>query len=228
MIGLLFFMLILSLYIGNIMLHLTKKQILFLMISLSFLLLASCGDNNDNPNNPGTGEQTGLYFNIKSATVVYAATSYSDFTGDMKISFDNYGKKFRYETSESIFIFDEDAKTSYILMPDMKTYMESPTDISSIRHAFMYLGDATENVWQHYDNYKKETDRTIAGKNCSVFSWNDSGEDFMWGGWNTITFIYSTTINGTTEQFEAKSIAESANANDFIVPADYTLITYGG
>lgn len=197
------------------------------MIALSCLMLTACDKDDNNPNNPDAGgEQSELYFSIKAATIVYSTTNVPDFTGDVKISFDDYGKKFRIEMEKSIRIIDENANIYYILMPESKTYMESANN-TPFQFYFMYLP-----TWQNFPNFKKDANQTIAGKNCEIYSWTDNTADIIWGnviwgGWKGVTLMSSsTTTNGTPEKIEAKTFTESANASDFVVPADYTKITY--
>ena len=144
------------------------KKYLLLIVTAA-LLMAACGKDDDKPN-PGPGDGAGLYFGIKAATVVYNYLS-GDENHEMRIVFDDYGKKFRWETGNVIYIANEDAKTFYALMPEEKKYMELPASMAtSWRMAFMYLGDDVNSAWKYHPGFTKLSNKTIAGKNCTVYS----------------------------------------------------------
>jgi hypothetical protein len=204
------------------------KKYLFLAL-IAALFITACGsDNGFNPTDaPNDSTLVGPYFNIKAATITYSTENYvgSDNNSDIKLVLDDYGKKFRYETSEDVTIIDEDANKYYVLTPSTKTYVELSANMgTAVRFIFIYLGDDVISAWTIYPGFNKESNKTIAGKKCSVCSWKWDNESVEWGGWNRITFIYKVTADGEISKFEAKSITESANANDFKVPSDYTKI----
>jgi len=195
----------------------TKMMMAILIISI---VTISCGK--DDPVNNGNNNNQFQYdrFNIKAATIVY---SNEDDNGEFKIVFDDYGKKFRHEMSDQIVISDEDAKKYYVLIPAEKKYLEYSSEAgASNRYLFLYYGDDVGSAWSYYPGFIKQSNRTIAGKNCSVCKWGADGETFEWGGWSRITFLHSVVSGSDVSKFEAKSIVESAPANSFTIPDDYT------
>ena len=191
------------------------------------LVFASCGGDDNKGKLPIDPEYpfANAYFGIKAGTIVYSTENYLDEeNSDIKIIFDDYGKKFRYETHEIVMISDEDAQKQYTLLPATRQYTEVGYGMSSLRYGFTYIGDEVNLVWQYYPDFSK-SNRTIAGKNCSVCKWTDEDDEkWEWGGWQRITFLYSVIRDSQVEKFEAKSIIESAPANSFVPPSDYTKI----
>ena len=165
-------------------------------------------------------------FGVKSGKVVYEFTN-SDYETQTLI-FDDYGKRMRLERAEyDVVIFDAIAEKAYEMSMSDKTYNVIPysnTYATAAVAGFIYLGDDVGSVWQYYSGFKKESNQTIAGKNCTVYSWSADGEKVTWGGWKRLTFLYKTTYNAQDYDYGHKAISftESIPANSFAPPADYT------
>ena len=194
------------------------------LISISLLLFASCGDDNDTGLDPIGSDTTltGYYFGVKSGTIIYSITDVYNEVRQQTLIFDDYGKKVRIEELESIQICDEDAGKAYLLDTVSKTYMNlSSTVVPAIRVSFIYLGDDYGTNWTYYPNFSKEKNRTIAGKSCSVCKWGIGDVTTEWGGWKRITFIYTEDQGGSIWKKEAISYDESVPDNSFKIPNGY-------
>ena len=192
-----------------------KAKAFLFLIAAAMLVFMGCSKDNNNPTGPGGPDDPDnwLYFGVKAATIVYSQTSGDDF----KVIFDDGGKKFRLEEEGQIIIANEN--TCYILDPENKTYIALDAAFAgSFRVRFLFYGDDASKGWQYYPGFAKQSNKTIAGKNCSVYKWNDGdGGTIEWGGWSRITFLYKDG----DDKIEAKSFSESVAPNSFIVPADY-------
>jgi len=180
----------------------------------------------------GLGTDKGDYsFGVKQGTVHYNADGYSERDrGTMTLIFDDYGKKLRIErningSSATIIIWDQtdvNAVKGYTLDPESKTYLDKVGGGFPI-YDFLYVDD--NNKWyEGGDNFKKLSDRNIAGKSCNVCSFTDSGGNFERAGWNHILF-YKKDWDPKSDYFEqltATDFSETIPANSFTVPNDYT------
>ena len=206
-------------------------RIVSMILLLSFLLISCSKDSltnndvNDNIWQDNTLDE--FLFDIKSGTIIYNYSHYNQLTfhlyeKEMKIIFDDYGKKIRSETDGEIIISDEYTGTSYILYPETKTYTDYP-EMATFRVSYLiYQGDDINSNWNKYHNFTKETNRNIADKYCTVCKWDTPGSFYEWGGWNRITLLRVET-SVSIQKFEAKNIIEEqVPANSFVVPSDYT------
>ncbi len=207
----------------------TKFKLL-LSAAILFVAFAGCSKDSGDEDDPGLDSE--LLYGVKTGKIVYKATSWesgSSTSATQTVIFDDYGKRFRLEMDEVVWIYDAVAKKSYQLIPASKKYSESPfsADFGVASAAYFYLGDDLHSVWSYYPGFSKKSDKNVAGKTCSLYSWNTTeGITTEWGGWKRITF-WMQSYKGSPEtddsfRLEATSFSETIPANSFTVPSDYT------
>jgi hypothetical protein len=138
---------------------------------------------------------------------------------------DDYGKLYRIGDTNDATILDEKAGKAWSLDHGDKTYIEFSASfydgILAGRNAFKYKDNP------NMPGYQKLPNRTILGKECTVFSTTAAGITTTFGGWNEIEFFRerSGTVAGIeiNEIRTATSYSETVPANSFKVPSDYTL-----
>jgi|GEM_PF-2934581 len=206
-----------------------RALVMFLIVGLTAV---SCGKTNDDDDDDNE-QLEGFMYGVNKGTIEYKSTSFhgSEVLSSEKhtIIFDDKGQRSRLEIegSEEVLIFDAIAKKYYILMPYAKEYIEMPYSGYGLLGAYLYLGDDLNSVWKHYSGFKKLSNKTIAGKNCTVYSWSYGGESVECGGWKRITFwLQSSSASGYSSRLEATSFKETIPGNSFTPPADYTKIDF--
>ena len=193
-------------------------------------MFSSCSnDDKDNgSNNNGGTPSTGVY-KVKTANITYDLVENGILTRTETVMWDDYGKLYRIGDAETASIVDEKAGKGWSLDHREKTYIEYSA-------TFYEMALAGRNAFKYKDNpnmpgYQKLPNRTIAGKECTVYSTAVEGITKVHGSWNEIPFLkeetgvlvvgeHSITLN---ETYTATSYSETVPANSFKVPSDYTL-----
>jgi len=193
-----------------------KFQMLAAILGIALMSIAGCekdngGNDPDDPNAPGG--TSSAPFKIKQATIVYDML---EGLSQETVTFDENGKLFRLEDSYHIYILDENAKKAYSLEKSTKTYKEETLAFGRGKRQ-TYVMTITETGYAAA-GYKKTTE-TVAGKSCTVYSGTSGSTTASYGGWNEIVFLI--TLNGANV-IRALSFSETAAANSFNIPADYT------
>ena len=206
----------------------TVKLVIFFAILTTFA--AGCKKGIDEPDK--------RLFEVKAGTITYQYTFDvdGDHTTDMcTMIFDDYGNLARIGDV----IIDRISQKTYHLYPDEKQYREFPldSDLAQLWDKF-YLGN-DQRVWERkYPNmiisdFKKASDMTVAGKDCSVtlvdYKWEGTDDKctMFWGGWRKITFWIYETIEGIEgsrgfRKLEAIDFTKTIPSDCFSVPSDYT------
>jgi len=205
-----------------------------IMILVVGLATVSCKTSDDDDDD-GDGQQLeGFMYGVKKGTIVYKISDWYDEEATIEthtVIFDDNGKRTRLETGDDdIMIFDAIAGKMYILYPSDKEYLEMSYSGYGLLGAYLYLGDDLNSAWRHFPGFKKLSNKTIAGKNCTVYSWSADGVTVEWGGWNRITF-WCQSYEGApgssgSSRLEATSFKETIPDNSFTPPSDYTKIDY--
>jgi len=223
-------------YFRNLMNFNIRILAMALIISVA---AASCGgDKDENENDP---DIEGFMYGVKAGTIVYSYTYWSGspvampFEETHKITFDNSGKRMRLERLFSdaydIVIYDLIAEKKYILYPEAKVYYEIPYPDYGELYIYLFLGDDYNSEWRNLPGFSKQANKTIAGKNCTVYSWTDDGQTFEWGGWNRISFWMHVYTGAPETNYSYRMEATSFNENtppasSFEPPVDYEKITH--
>ena len=195
-----------------------------------------------------TAKFTALLFGIEKGTVVYDETSIShdgyDYlhvpsTTIITLVFDNYGRRYRRSTEmahgyPNTYIHDAIAKKSYEVSHYSQTYVERDyTDFFDITGSrYLYLGD---DGWQSNAAYTQLENKTIAGKECTVF-FRDDGTAYdnvkvtnEYAGWNRILFLWHNIHVGTRGFTKLEVIDFSEEIEDpeniFLPPPGYEKVT---
>ena len=187
---------------------------------LSAFMFVGCGDND-----PEEYDDEILYeFGIEKGKVSYRETTFNPGQDDdvqyFTMTFDKKGKLFRLSFGSIVYIDDAIANKFYQINTFTETYTES--DYSGIMALYLYHGD---HEWQSpaYAHFTKEDNKTVAGKNCTVYSWSSSGLRVEWGGWNRILFWNQPRTDN--DRLEATSFSEEIDADSFTVPPGYEKVT---
>ena len=185
-------------------------------------MFSGCKDKNAG-NDEGT--PTNGAFKVKSAVMTFKKVDSGVETTET-VMWDDYGKLYRIGDDETATIIDEKAGKGYGLDHKNKTYIV----LSEWLYSTVITG---RNAWKFVDGtnmpaYQKLPNRTIADKDCSVYSTTSSGVTTIYGGWNEIQFLReeSGVLEGTgitvSESYTAISYSETVPAGSFTVPSDYT------
>ena len=185
----------------------------------SCIMFVGCGDDDPEEYDDGI-----LYeFGIEKGTVTYRYTVFrpeqDDIVQTQIMAFDKKGKQFRLSLGSIVYIDDAIANKFYQINTITETYTES--DYSEIMGSYLYLGDH-EWLSPEHTQLTKEPNKTIAGKDCTVYSLSQFGETYEWGGWNRIIFWMNPVTVGGNDRLEAISFSEEIDANIFTVPSHYT------
>ena len=172
--------------------------------------------------------------NMVSWRRLHYYTSNPDTWEKRTLIFDDFGEKYRIEVkdeydNELIYICDEKANKSYTLFPGSMKYAE--TIPAGVKYEYFYYDKNGTSWWEDSSNsygcFKKLSNRTIAGKECTVCT--SCGESYKYehAGWKRIVFYTKTQSKDYPDDddatiLEAKSYVESIPANSFEVPAGYT------
>ena len=172
------------------------------------------GNGGDDDDGGGNGVSTTAPFKIKQATIVYDLL---EGLTQETVTFDDNGKQFRLEDGYHIYLLDENAKKAYSLEKSTKTYKEETVAFGQGKRR-TYVMSITETGYAAA-GYKKSTE-TVAGKSCTVYSGTAGSTTASYAGWNEIVFL--VTLNGG-DVIRALSFSETAAANSFSIPSEYTL-----
>ncbi len=192
------------------------------ILAITAMSCASCGDKN----NGGEEEvPTGGYFKMKSANITFKKIDNGDET-PYYVIWDNYGKLYRIGDDKHVSVIDETTGKGFSLSIANKRWSDvSASYVSSMLTGRMSMKFADSPT---VPGYKKLPNRTVAGKDCVVYSTTYGGITTVLGGWNGIKLLeeQTGTIDGTSivvnESFTATSFSETVPANSFVVPSDYT------
>ncbi len=180
-----------------------------LLCIMSLGILCGCSkDNGDEPVPNPVGDIA--WYGVQKGTIDYGA--------DGKMIFDDYGKKERFEQGSTVYIYT--LEKLIVLNTENQTYTQRPTiEGERVIALHIFLG---ADVWTGATlvGAQKST-QTIAGKPCIVWTWNDQGVTYKYGGWNRILFIGGDDEEGV--QMLAKSFSETIPANAFEIPVGYRL-----
>ena len=133
--------------------------------------------------------------------------------------FDDYGASFRIEWGNESTIVDAATKKAYNLNHTNKTYSEANSFAALLSlYLFTYVGD--DPIAKEYQDYKKLPNRTIADKNCKVFSYTQKSATITLGGWRGLLFLNEDS----GKSFIATSFTETIPENSFTVPPDYQFV----
>jgi len=205
-------------------------------LAVSIMFSGCKKDDGDKNQNQNQNPVIDYLYGVEKGTIVYKKTSwYDDDEPEVvtqKVIFDKQGKQFRLEDGEGyVYIADDIAKKFWMISLSEEKYWEMDNASAGFNTAYLYWGDDLNSIWSKQPGYKKESNKTIAGKNCTVYSWNSDGEKYEWGGWSRITFWMhsyegSPGSDGATK-LEATSFTESIpSGNNFLPPSDFTKITF--
>lgn len=185
-----------------------------LIIALAMIFASACDEDKGKDEDILNGE-TRTSFDVKQGTIHY--------NNNTVLVFDDYGKKLRLESySENVNVPDgiviEDGTTSYSLSPVQKVAVS--TGIMNLSASFLFY-DGKYSGFQHLGLSK--TEKTIAGKSCTTYTWTVENVHYEYSGWKGIVIA----AKGGDDVFTATSISEVAPAaGSFSVPDDYRIITY--
>jgi len=197
------------------------------------MMFSGCKDPNDDPNNPDNPDKPNVgekYFTVKAGTVVYR--NYNEISQEWyscTIMFDDYGKKIRLEGEPDengvigVFINNETTGKGYVFTiggESLPIYSEVNQD--ALLPTYKWKG-FNEHL---LPGYKKEPDRTIAGKVCSVYSIGDGTVKNYDAGWNEIRFYWGGELSDPAQgKMEAVSFSDAVpSADKFLPPPGYTKI----
>ncbi len=200
------------------------------MVAITF---AGCKKDNSDNDNPGS--DTELLYGVKTGKITYKYTTWDGSTPvaeTQTVIFDDNGKRIRVEVGDDdAVIYDAIVGKMYVLFASEKKYTETPFSSYGALTMYLFYGDDVNSAWKAYPGFSQKSDKTVAGKKCSVYSWNGrEGETAEWGGWNRITF-WMQYYTGSPEtdgssRLEATAFTETIPANSFTVPSDYIKMTY--
>ncbi len=198
------------------------KKRFFKNLMIAIALFSAIGCNKNNPEEENNQSQN--TFNVKSAKITYEKV----FMGNTEIKYDlwdNYGKLYRTGDDKGATIVIEENEKGWVLTHSDKTYtILEPSAVSLIlsgRSGGVFIDKPSQ------PNYKKLPNRTIAGKNCDVYSFEIGGLTTTLAGWNGIVFSKEEKgiVNGihVDMSFTALDYSETIPDNSFKVPSDYAL-----
>jgi len=75
-------------------------------------------------------------------------------------------------------------------------------------------------IAKEYPGYKKLSNRTVAGKSCTAFSFTNDSKTTTLAGWKGLLFFKEEPESS----FLATSFSETVPANSFVIPSDYKLV----
>lgn len=140
----------------------------------------------------------GKYYQIKAATVTYK--------NGVEFSFDNYGKDCAMLEDGGLMIIKDGV--TYVCNMEEKVYYKYSDEVNSAM-AFIFFEEtfrASSILGKLYVNFKEST-RTVAGKTCAEFSFEEDGSKSVIAGWKRI-ILYMESDGEVS--LEASSIKESA------------------
>jgi len=166
----------------------------------------------------GKKHPKGIGFKVKSGNMAFVITENGK-ERNANFIFDENGKHFRIETGDECTIADGTTKKVYKLNLADKTYYEEDSfGVFFTLYLFLYAGDS--EIVKDYPGYAKLPDRTIAGKNCTAFSYTDKSNTATAAGWKGLVF-YKQDARST---FTATAFSETIPENSFVIPTDYQLV----
>ena len=185
-------------------------------------IFAGCpGSNPKDPVNNGNGT-----FKVKTATIAFKKADKGVETTNT-IMWDDYGNYWRLEDNKGATHVDEKAGKGYSLNLQKKTYTKLDESIYSFAKMGRDLFKFSNSTGM--PAYQKLANRTIAGKDCTVYSTTSSGITTVYGSWNGILLLKEesgvlagTGINVNTS-LTATSYSETVPVGSFSVPSVYTL-----
>lgn len=184
-------------------------------IMLSMFFMVACDEDDGKDVKDILEGETRTSFDVKQGTIHY--------NNNTVLIFDDYGKKLRLESySENGNvpggIVIEDGTTSYSLSPAQKVAISS--GVMNLSASFLFY-DGKYSGFQHFGLSK--TEKTIAGKSCTTYTWTVEGVQYEYSGWKGIVIA----AKGGDDIFTATSISEAAPAaGSFTVPSDYQIMSY--
>jgi len=190
------------------------KAIFKISISMAILMIATMVCNAQN----GGGQSNGVGIKVKSGNLAFKMVE--DGQEEMaNFIFDDYGASFRLEFNDECSIADATAQKAYKLNHADKTYSEEDSfSVLFSLYLLLYVGD--NEIAKEYPGYKKLSNRTIAGKSCTAFSFTNDSKTTTLAGWKGLLFFKEEPKSS----FLATSFSETVPANSFVIPADYKLV----
>lgn len=181
---------------------------------IAVLLIATGVCNAQHSGNPSNG----IGIKVKKGNLVFSTVENGK-AQTATFIFDDFGAAFRIEVGNECTVADAATQKAYKLNSANKTYSEE--DYAAVRlrlQHFFYIGeDATV---KKFPDYKKLPDRTVAGKDCTVFSFTDQSKTITIGEWRGLLFLKESQGN----TFTATSFSETIPENSFSVPSNYQLV----
>jgi len=168
--------------------------------------------------------QTDEFFTVKSGKLTYRYYDDGKWEEVWTIIFDDYGRKIRRENRSesepevtSVLISNYTTGKGYTFVLGVPPAMYGEGTCSEIDLLVTYL--ALEAELMEHPNYKKEADRVIAGKTCSVCSWGYGTERIIDASWCNIRFAF-LRYDGVPEggSFEVTSYSDFVPSDDLFLP----------
>jgi len=169
-------------------------------------------------NEEGRKQSKKIAIKMKSGNMAFKLTENGK-EQDANFIFDDNGAHFRIELGDECTIADATTKKAYKLNQANKTYYEEDSfAVFFTLYLFIYPGDS--EVVKDYPGYKQLPNRTIAGKNCTVYSYTDKSNTITLGGWGGLVFFKEEPKS----TFTVTSFSETIPENSFTIPSDYQLV----
>ena len=189
------------------------KTFIQLSCVLAVLMIATGICNAQTGSNPSSG----IGLKVKSGTLVFNVTENGK-EQSATFTFDNYGADFRVESGDEVSIASGSTHKAYKLNHANKTYSEENYFSARLQlRLFFFTGD--DAAVKKFPEYKKLPNRTVAGKDCMVFSFTDKSQTITVGEWKGLLFLKESQGN----DFMANSFSETVSESAFTVPSGYKL-----
>lgn len=168
-------------------------------------------------------------YDIKSGIITYDLSMHvaeMDMKEKTIVYFDDYGMKECKETYSSDKLRESafnDGENLYIVKFDQKTaFNQGPASRGTeLRVEWSEFGTEKE---RQEGKYKKVASKTVAGKTCEMFEYNDGkGNITQYGGWNKILLYQNTQRSNVRTTLSAVKVEENVNVppEKFQVPAGF-------
>jgi hypothetical protein len=163
-------------------------------------------------------DKQSMGFKMKSGHVTYQVVE-GEKEGILNFIFDDYGARIRFEAEEGCSIGDATNQKAYMLNHADKTYSEVDAFAAFfVLYMFIYPGD--NPIVKEYPSYQELPNRSIADRECTVFSYSQSKGTSTFGGWQGLILFSEDPKRKLT----AISFSETVPENSFTVPENYKLI----